>query len=327
YTLSVEPGQYDVMITAAGRQPERVGGIQVMLNSQAGTLNDFLTIPGETDLNPEIVATVDRMRADAAASATAAKVSETNATAVTGVLNSSPGGATAEIVWRRIGKITNFGQGGKTLVITIGGTAQYNGRTSTNGLTQIVIRSGSGGVTTVNASGRASISAYVTNGAGTATSSQLINDLGLIEVSANTYEVYLRYNPFVGDISASVAGVSMSDLISNWKWERTIVDSPTIVLDREIVKVWTEGSLPNPLKIGDYGFGGITPIHLDATTINEAGVNRFFRIPENTEGSPSVVAQSGIMGGYDGGSRWQLAWRQGDLVNSLSTRVRVSAGT
>jgi hypothetical protein len=73
YTLSVEPGQYDVMITAAGRQPERVGGIHVMVNSSTGTLNDFLTIPGENDLNPEIVATIDRMRADAAASAATAK--------------------------------------------------------------------------------------------------------------------------------------------------------------------------------------------------------------------------------------------------------------
>ncbi|MDQ9130419.1 prophage tail fiber N-terminal domain-containing protein, partial [Serratia fonticola] len=81
YTLSVEPGQYDVMITAAGRQPERVGGIQVMVNSSTGTLNDFLTIPGETDLNPAIVATVDQMRAEAAASAAAAKVSENNAAA------------------------------------------------------------------------------------------------------------------------------------------------------------------------------------------------------------------------------------------------------
>ncbi|MFQ0827286.1 prophage tail fiber N-terminal domain-containing protein [Serratia fonticola] len=81
YTLSVEPGQYDVMITAAGRQPERVGGIQVMVNSATGTLNDFLLIPGETDLNPAIVATVDGMRAAAAGSATAAKTSENNAAA------------------------------------------------------------------------------------------------------------------------------------------------------------------------------------------------------------------------------------------------------
>lgn len=81
YTLSVEPGQYDVMITASGRQPERVGAIQVMVNSATGTLNDFLLIPGESDLNPAIVATVDQMRAEAAASAAASKVSETNASA------------------------------------------------------------------------------------------------------------------------------------------------------------------------------------------------------------------------------------------------------
>ncbi|WP_051916803.1 prophage tail fiber N-terminal domain-containing protein [Serratia sp. Ag1] len=81
YTLTVEPGAYDVMITAGGRQPERVGGITVALNSQNGTLNDFLTIPGEADLTPEIVATVDRMRAEAANSAAAAKISETNAAA------------------------------------------------------------------------------------------------------------------------------------------------------------------------------------------------------------------------------------------------------
>ncbi len=321
YTLSVEPGQYDVMITAAGRQPERVGGIQVMLNSATGTLNDFLTIPGETDLNPEIVATVDRMRADAAASAAAAKVSETNATAVTGVLNSSPGGATAEIVWRRIGKITNFGQGGKTLVITIGGAAQYNGRTSTNGLTQIVIRSGGGGVTTINTSGRASISAYVTNGAGTANSSQLINDLGLIEVTANTYEVYLRYNPFIGDISASIDGVSMSDLINNWKWERTIVDSPTIVLDREIIKVWTEGNLPTPLKPGDYGLGSATPVtYTDANTL---GINQFIRLAPGTPNmpTPTTAAWAGISWGYDGGSRAQLLSQQGQNLNNLVFRV------
>ncbi|HHQ6565513.1 TPA: prophage tail fiber N-terminal domain-containing protein [Serratia fonticola] len=81
YTLSVEPGQYDVMITAAGRQPERVGVIQVMVNSATGTLNDFLLIPGESDLNPAIVATVDQMRSEAAASAIAAKTSENNASA------------------------------------------------------------------------------------------------------------------------------------------------------------------------------------------------------------------------------------------------------
>ncbi|HBE9083011.1 TPA: prophage tail fiber N-terminal domain-containing protein, partial [Serratia fonticola] len=75
YTLTVEPGDYSVFISAFGRTPENRGSISVKLNSVTGTLNDFLLIPGETDLNPAIVATVDQMRADAAASAAAAKVS------------------------------------------------------------------------------------------------------------------------------------------------------------------------------------------------------------------------------------------------------------
>ncbi|CAI1138107.1 Prophage tail fibre N-terminal [Serratia fonticola] len=81
YSLTVEPGDYSVFISAFGRTPENRGSISVKVNSATGTLNDFLLIPGETDLNPEIVATVDRMRADAAASATAAKTSADNAAA------------------------------------------------------------------------------------------------------------------------------------------------------------------------------------------------------------------------------------------------------
>ncbi|WP_024530603.1 phage tail fiber protein [Serratia fonticola] len=81
YSLTVEPGDYSVFISAFGRTPENRGSISVKLNSATGTLNDFLLIPGESDLNPEIVATVDGMRAAAAASAAAAKTSETNAAA------------------------------------------------------------------------------------------------------------------------------------------------------------------------------------------------------------------------------------------------------
>ncbi|MDQ9128542.1 prophage tail fiber N-terminal domain-containing protein, partial [Serratia fonticola] len=81
YSLTVEPGDYSVFISAFGRTPENRGSISVKVNSVTGTLNDFLLIPGESDLNPEIVATVDQMRAAAAASAAAAKVSENNAAA------------------------------------------------------------------------------------------------------------------------------------------------------------------------------------------------------------------------------------------------------
>ncbi|AGQ32448.1 phage tail fiber protein [Serratia liquefaciens] len=76
YSLNVEPGVYEVIISVYGAQPERVGTIEVYADSLTGTLNDFLRRPGESDITPEIIQTVDAMRADAAKSAAAAKVSE-----------------------------------------------------------------------------------------------------------------------------------------------------------------------------------------------------------------------------------------------------------
>ncbi len=86
YSLNVEPGAYEVIVSVYGSQPERVGAIEVYTDSLPGTLNDFLRRPGESDITPEIVQTVDRLRAEAAlsadksaASAAAAKISENNA--------------------------------------------------------------------------------------------------------------------------------------------------------------------------------------------------------------------------------------------------------
>ncbi|RJK62131.1 hypothetical protein CMV60_23260 [Serratia marcescens] len=86
YSLNVEPGAYEVIVSVYGAQPERVGTIEVYVDSLPGTLNDFLRRPGEDDITPEIVQTVDRLRAEAALSAdksaesaAAAKVSEQNA--------------------------------------------------------------------------------------------------------------------------------------------------------------------------------------------------------------------------------------------------------
>lgn len=88
YSLNVEPGAYEVIVSVYGSQPERVGTIEVYTDSLPGTLNDFLRRPGESDITPEIVQTVDRLRAEAAlsadksaASAAAAKISENNAAA------------------------------------------------------------------------------------------------------------------------------------------------------------------------------------------------------------------------------------------------------
>lgn len=74
------------------------------------------------------------------------------------------------------------------------------------------------------------------------------------------------------------------------------------------------------LKVGDHGVGGTTPIVYSDTT--NIGQNMFFRIPANTAGAASTSAQGGIMGGYDGGARWQLGWEQGSSTVKLTTRIR-----
>lgn len=82
YSMQVFPGEYEVMVSTLGK----VGEIRVYPDSTDGTLNDFLITPGEEDITPEIVQTVETLRAQAAtsadksaASAAAAKISENNA--------------------------------------------------------------------------------------------------------------------------------------------------------------------------------------------------------------------------------------------------------
>lgn len=79
YSLSVEVGTHNVMIEAYGRPFEKAGQITVYSDSKPGTLNDFLTSPGEDELTPAIVAMVDEMRGEAAAYAEQAKASAAEA--------------------------------------------------------------------------------------------------------------------------------------------------------------------------------------------------------------------------------------------------------
>lgn len=72
YSLNVHPGEYDVMISADGHPPENVGSISVYADSADGTLNDFLVMPGESDVSPALVRIVDEMRAETRNSARAA---------------------------------------------------------------------------------------------------------------------------------------------------------------------------------------------------------------------------------------------------------------
>lgn len=77
YSMQVFPGEYEVMVSTLGK----VGEIRVYPDSKDGTLNDFLITPGEDELTPAIVQTVETMRKESADSAAKAKISENNAAA------------------------------------------------------------------------------------------------------------------------------------------------------------------------------------------------------------------------------------------------------
>ncbi|WP_413730781.1 prophage tail fiber N-terminal domain-containing protein [Sodalis sp. RH22] len=70
YSISAKVGEYQVSISAYGQPTVSVGNIQIFPDSANGTLNDFLTTPGEDALTPVIVATVESMRIAAQSAAT-----------------------------------------------------------------------------------------------------------------------------------------------------------------------------------------------------------------------------------------------------------------
>lgn len=79
YSLSVEPGKYSVSLYVLGFQPKRVGEINVYSDSRPGTLNDFLIMPGESDLTPELVLIFQQLRDEARQAANEAKADKEQA--------------------------------------------------------------------------------------------------------------------------------------------------------------------------------------------------------------------------------------------------------
>ncbi|MDQ9125033.1 prophage tail fiber N-terminal domain-containing protein [Serratia fonticola] len=254
YSMTVFPGEYEVTISTLGH----VGDIRVLTDSVNGTLNDFLISPPKPDeLTPEVVRTVDSMRAESAASAAAAKTSENNAAAT--LANAVKKG--------------EFGIGGSAL--------PYSGS-----IDDVTIATGM----------------YLALSASTGTKPP---------------------GSPTGHLTVSREGATGTTV--NQKWVANNDD--TLYIRRFYPggwstwkKSWDDGNMPNPIKVGDYGLGGSTPVtYADLTN---AGQNMFFRIPANTVGSASAAAQGGIMGGYDSGARWQLSWDQGVSAPVLTTRVR-----
>ncbi|MBK5143375.1 prophage tail fiber N-terminal domain-containing protein [Budviciaceae bacterium BWR-B9] len=62
YSMDVEPGEYDVTLFVEGFAPKSVGSITVYSDSSSGTLNDFLILPGDSDLSPQQVLAFQQLR-------------------------------------------------------------------------------------------------------------------------------------------------------------------------------------------------------------------------------------------------------------------------
>ncbi|WP_447722859.1 prophage tail fiber N-terminal domain-containing protein [Edwardsiella tarda] len=67
YDMTVESGQYRVMLCADGYPPEYVGDIQVYKDSPSGTLNYFLGLPQDNDLRPDAIKHFEAMVAKVSA--------------------------------------------------------------------------------------------------------------------------------------------------------------------------------------------------------------------------------------------------------------------
>lgn len=201
YSMQVFPGEYEVLVSTLGK----VGEIRVYPDSTDGTLNDFLITPGEDELTPAIVKTVETMRKESADSAAAAKSSENNAAKIADQLASSIDDRIVSTLWSkthyamptqaagtgwyRLGTVTTD-QHGDTIVFEFHGAAGYNGNAEQAGHQRLIFRYGNRAVNT-NIAGAASLTIFTTG------SRPMVVNAAMMENPRNTFDIYIQLNSFV----------------------------------------------------------------------------------------------------------------------------------
>lgn len=117
YSLTVEPGTFDVTITEEGNPPEPVGRITVNPDSIDGPLNDFLTEPREDEVTPEVIAIVNELRSGARIDADRAEVaamlaqSKADTEFTFTITSTDPDGTIAGLAATNSGQSFRVGQG------------------------------------------------------------------------------------------------------------------------------------------------------------------------------------------------------------------------
>lgn len=305
YSLPVEPGAYEVIISVYGAQPERVGVIEVYSDSLPGTLNDFLSRPGESDITPEIVQTVDRLRAEAAASAgkasssaAAAKTSEQNAaksaaqvvTAFDNVRFKFPENNTNIATWFLLGQFKNAGQNGVGIALKFYGSNGYNGFVYNAGLSRLMLRTGNLGASdTTNKANR--IGGTFLNDTGTA-----ILDIQVIESSRDNYDIYVKVNTFTINCWYTVEQITYANA-AGLRWEhkavkQSVEPSGVMKIDmRTGVSFSQSQALPDYATVAQSAIGGFGtgPIHTEDAFAkdNKSSIQRYTVATANRPGNVS----------------------------------------
>ncbi|WP_089187248.1 phage tail fiber protein [Serratia marcescens] len=265
YSMQVFPGEYEVLVSTLGK----VGEIRVYPDSKDGTLNDFLITPGEDELTPAIVQTVDTMRVEAAksadksaASASAAKVSEQNAaTSADQVVTSFdnvrwpvPDNPASSPAWFFLGTFKRAGQKGVGIAINFYGNARYSGFIEHAGLSRLILRTGNLTADgTTNNVGR--IGGVLVDDAAVDGSTSLIRGIQIIESTRDNYDIYVMVGEFTSNCWY-VVEQSKYEYAAGLRWEHKGISQTTtpagvmqVDILRSVSYSITNGLLPNYVSV------------------------------------------------------------------------------
>ncbi|HIE0705724.1 TPA: hypothetical protein ACXJM1_001799 [Serratia marcescens] len=207
--------------------------------------------------------------------------------------------------WYLLGEISKFTQGGSTLKIDVTGGPGYNGAWIHNAMASIVIRTGDGQVSTVNAAGRAGVTCW-----NALQERAAVIDVCLIERTANMYEVHVNLGSFINQCFYEISSVDMA-MVDNWNHVATkdsvIPESP---LGKKVIANLTDATVVDRdyldsrlISKGEFGLGAGAQHKDDAFQriynmyrVTPASANA--PLPNNIFGCVSLPIDGGPTTGY-----------------------------
>ncbi|WP_411704402.1 hypothetical protein [Edaphovirga cremea] len=119
--------------------------------------------------------------------------------------------------WVKIASITALAQGGVTMRFEVNGGAGYNGIAGQNGWATLILRTGNATNTVVNTLNRAHLSV-------TRFGKSAVIDAGIIETTANSYDLYVKLDPYSFNIYVTQSARQLQSL---WKNVITLSETQT----------------------------------------------------------------------------------------------------